>query len=174
MRFSEVANLRRLDIVFHRNYLKIFIEKSKTDVYRDGAHVLVAKIGSLSCPFSILSKYIELAGISHFSQEYSFRGLSFFKKQNVYKLRASNKPISYSRAREIVSDAFDKVGLDKKKFCLHSLRSGGAGGATAAANSGIRDRLFKRHGRWRSENAKDGYVKDKLSSLLSVSLSLGI
>ena len=161
-RFSEVANLRRSDIVFHRNYLKIFIEKSETDLYRDGAHVLVAKTGSISCPYSILSKYIELAGISSSSQEFLFRGLTFFKKQKVYKLRTSNKPISYSRAREIVLDAFDKVGLDKKKFCLHNLR---AGGATAAANTGIRDRLFKRHGRWRSENAKDGYVKDKLSSL---------
>ena len=39
---------------------------------------------------------------------------------------------------------------------LHSLR---AGGATSAANVGIPDRLFKRHGRWASENAKDGYVK---------------
>ena len=49
---------------------------------------------------------------------------------------------------------------------MHSLRSGGA---TAAANAGVLDRLFKRHGRWRSESAKDGYVKDSVSSLLSVS-----
>ena len=48
-----------------------------------------------------------------------------------------------------------------------------AGGASAAANAGISDRLFKRHGRWKSDSAKDGYVKDKLDSLLSVSRSLG-
>ena len=30
-------------------------------------------------------------------------------------------------------------------------------------------RLFKRHGRWRSETAKDGYVKDSMSALMSVS-----
>ena len=48
------------------------------------------------------------------------------------------------------------------------------GGATAAANAGIPDRLFKRHDRWASESAKDGYVQDSLSSRLSVSKALGI
>ena len=171
LRFSEVANLRRSDISFHSTYMKVFIEKSKTDIYRDGAHVLIAKTGSLSCPYEILRKYIELANIPETSREYIFRAITFFKKQDVYKLRSKDRPISYSRTREIVLGAFDKIGLDKKNFGLHSLR---AGGATAAANAGIKDRLFKRHGRWRSENAKDGYIKDNLSSLLSVSLSLGL
>ena len=57
------------------------------------------------------------------------------------------------------------------KIAVHSLRSGGA---TAAANAGVKDRMFKRHGRWVSENTKDGYVKDNLDSMLSVSKSLGI
>ena len=43
-----------------------------------------------------------------------------------------------------------------------------------AANNGIKDRMFKRHGRWTSETAKDGYVKDNVNELLSVSLSLGL
>ncbi len=49
------------------------------------------------------------------------------------------------------------LGLDPAQFGLHSLR---AGGATAAANAGIEDGLFKRHGHWRSESDKDWYVKD--------------
>ena len=53
----------------------------------------------------------------------------------------------------------------------HSLRSGGA---TAAANAGVPDLLFKRHGRWTSVSAEDGYVQDSLSSSLSVSKVLGI
>ena len=52
---------------------------------------------------------------------------------------------------------------------MHSFK---AGGATAAANAGVPDRLFKRHGRWRSEVAKDGYVKDSVEARLSVSQSL--
>ena len=34
------------------------------------------------------------------------------------------------------------------------------------------DRLFKRHGRWRSETAKDGYVKDSVEKCLGVSKHL--
>ena len=45
---------------------------------------------------------------------------------------------------------------------------------SAAANAGISDRLFKRHGRGKSDRARDGYVKDNINSLLSVSRSLGL
>ena len=71
--------------------------------------------------------------------------------------------------REVFLAKLKSLGFNAKQFGLHSLR---AGGATAAANAGIPDRLFKRHGRWRSEIAKDGYVKDSMSALLSVSESL--
>ena len=38
-----------------------------------------------------------------------------------------------------------------------------------AANAGVSDRLFKHHGRsWKTDQAKDGYIKDKLESLLSL------
>ena len=46
------------------------------------------------------------------------------------------------------------------------------GGASVAANAGVSDRLFKRHGRWKTDRAKDGYIKDNLEVLLSVSRSL--
>ena len=51
---------------------------------------------------------------------------------------------------------------------------GAGGGGTKAADMGIADRLFKRHGRWKSETAKDGYIKDALENRLSVSQSLGL
>ena len=41
--------------------------------------------------------------------------------------------------------------MDVSKIPVHSLRSGGA---TAAANAGVKDRMFKRHGRWVIENAR--------------------
>jgi hypothetical protein len=43
--------------------------------------------------------------------------------------------------------------VNNRNFGLHSFRSGGV---TAACKFGISDRLFKIHGRWKSENAKDG------------------
>ena len=68
-------------------------------------------------------------------------------------------------------DKLEFIGLDKRKFGVHSLR---AGGATAAANAGVPDRLFKRHGRWKSETAKNGYDKDDLAERLTVTKNIGI
>ena len=47
-------------------------------------------------------------------------------------------------------------------------------GGGGAANSGVPDRVFQRHGRWKSASAKDGYVKDSTDVKLSVSRSLGL
>lgn len=63
--------------------------------------------------------------------------------------------------RGLFIEAFKSIVPDISKFGLHSVR---AGGATVCANSGLSDRLFKRHGWWRSESAKDGYIKDIMDS----------
>ena len=60
---------------------------------------------------------------------------------------------------------------DPSVYGTHSFQSGGA---SRAANSGVNDRVFQRHGRWKSVAAKDGYVKDDMSSRLAVSKSLGL
>ena len=43
-----------------------------------------------------------------------------------------------------------------------------------AANSGVGERVFLRHGRWESVSAKEGYVKDNITSRISVAKSLGL
>ena len=60
---------------------------------------------------------------------------------------------------------------DIRKFGLHSLRRGGA---TAAANLGVNDRLFQKHGRWKSANVKNNYVDENLEALLHVSRNIGL
>jgi len=64
-----------------------------------------------------------------------------------------------------------KLGFNPVDFGLHSLR---ADGATKAANAGVPDRLFKRHGHWKSENAKDGYIDDSVEHRLSVTKQLSL
>ena len=153
LRYNELANLRRCDIIFHKSYVKLFIESSNTDVYRDGSWVVLAKTNRKTFPFKILQAYINLLDTSPSSEDYIFRGLTFYKTSRSYRLRKSDRSLSYSAARSIVLDTFENTGLPKSKFGLHSLR---AGGASAAVNSGVPDRLFKRHGRWLSDRAKDG------------------
>ena len=167
LRYNELASLRCRDVSFCDSFVKIYVFKSKTDVYRDGAYVLLAKTGHVSCPFNLLHRYVSAANLDLSSSLPFFRSLYFHKATSTYSLRSTG--VSYSRTREIVLQVFVELGYLKNLFGLHSLR---AGGASAAANAGIGDRLFKRHGRWKSDQAKDGYIKDNLDSLLSVSKSL--
>ena len=141
------------------------IRSSKTDQYRQGDTILVARTASPTCPVAMLEQYFKLGGLSHSSTLSLFRGITQTKQGE--RLRASGS-LSYTRMRELF---LAKLGVDSSKFGLHSLR---AGGASAAANAGVADRLFKRHGRWRSESAKDGYVKDSERALMSVTKSLNL
>jgi hypothetical protein len=54
---------------------------------------------------------------------------------------------------------------------LHSLRSGGI---PEAAHNRIPERLLKANGRWKSDIAKDGYIKRKMGNRLSVYKNLNI
>ena len=66
--------------------------------------------------------------------------------------------------------SLEKLGLNKKLLGLHSLRSGGV---TAAATAHVEDRLFKKRGRWKTDRAKDDYIKENISERLSVTKNLG-
>ena len=81
----------------------------------------------------------------------------------------SSGSFSYTCTWELFLAKWKKLGFDTTHFGLHSLR---AGGASAAANAGVLDPLFKRHGRWKSESAKDEYIKDSQKAGMSVSASL--
>ena len=109
-------------------------------------------------------------GSSEFTSQRNTRGVIFDQSHKNLYCRI-NKPICYTTTRTHVLKLIEIIGVDSTKFDLHSLRSGGA---TAAARKNIRGRLFKRHERWESEKVKDGYVKDDINSLLSVTLNLEV
>lgn len=169
LRSSEVLNLIRSDVRVSNTHMSVFIEHSKTDIYRDGAWVIISRTGSPLCPVQNIEIYFKLSSLMCDSSEYIFRNVT--KCKSGYSLCTTNKALLYSRLRELFIQFFQDFVPDITKYGLHSLR---AGGASKAANAGIPDRLFKRHGRWRSETAKDGYVKDDFSKLLSVSQCLGL
>ena len=164
-----MEKLRCCDVKFEEGKVEITITSSKTDQFRQGALVPIAETGKPTCPVAMLRRYFELARLSHASNERLFRGIC--KTKNGELLRQSGS-LSYTRMRELVLSKFHDLGFDEKVFGLHSFH---AGGATAAANNpDIPERHFKWHGRWRSEGAKDGYIKDSEESRLSVSKGLGL
>ena len=152
LRFGELSKLKRNDFNLHNIHMSIFTEKSKSDIYRKGHWLHLAKLSSNLCPLNLTKRYFVLARIDKQCDKYIFRGIEHTK--NGQRLRKIDKPLSYTTARGHVLDLLANIGSDPKKFGLRSLRSGGA----SAANLGVNDRLFKKHNRWNSDKAKDSYV----------------
>ena len=73
--------------------------------------------------------------------------------------------------KELLEDNLEELGFLSAEFGGHSLW---AGGATAAAGRSIPDRLFKKHGHWRLETVKNGYVKDPLEQHFLVTDQIGL
>jgi len=166
-RYNELCNIRLSDMELSPSHLKIKVRESKGDQLRQGDEVVIARAGFTYCPVLMLETYLKMAGISPGSDGFLFRGIISGKVQT---LRPTGN-LSYTRFSELLKQKLKDLGLPPVDFSPHSLRSGGA---TAAAGAGVPDRIFKRHGRWKSENAKDGYVKDSLESRLSVTKNLGL
>lgn len=163
-RFSELCHIKACDVKFFPSFSHL--ESSKCDQFRDGAWIVIARTDLPTCVVKALEDYISAAEINLSEDLPLFRALATPRS----KEKVRSQGISYTRARELITDAFRDI-KDVSNVSVHSLR---AGGATSAANAGIADRIFKRQGRWASENAKDGYVKDDFNSRLSVTKSLGI
>ena len=102
LRYSEVSGIKSDHVKFIENsHIEIHLEKSKTDQYRLGDSVVIAKGQSAACPFLLLKKYFSLAGI-HYSTDsvYIFRPM--FRSGNKNALIYKNKPLSYTRTRECI------------------------------------------------------------------------
>ena len=158
LRFDELVNIRCCDLILDQEMLKIHIPRSKTDQLRKGDEVLIARSEAFTCPVRMLERYIRMANIKLDSSGFLFRQITKTKKGEYLK---EGGALSYTTMRELFKKKVKELGYPAEVFSLHSLR---AGGALAAANAGVSDHLFKRHGRWRSENAKDGYIEDSMHS----------
>ena len=86
-------------------------------------------------------------------------------------LRNCYKNLSYTRSREKILEGLLHIGVKYKQFGVHSPHSEGA---TAAANLGAKDKLFKKHEKWRSETIKDKYIHKNIQNKLIVTKRLGL
>ena len=61
LRFSEAQNLLCSDVKILSTHLELKIRSSKTDLFRTGDIVLIARTETVSCPVSVVSRYIAAA-----------------------------------------------------------------------------------------------------------------
>src|SRR5207245_124714 len=114
--------------------------------------ILIAHSGSVTCPCTAMINYITRAKIKIPSDDYVFRGVY----RNTSGEYLKSQPLSYSRARELLREICIKIGLNPSEYGTHSLR---AGGVTTASDNGVPQHRIKTHGRWRSDNAKNIYIR---------------
>lgn len=169
LRYNELSELKCSDIDFKSDHLVLHIRKSKTDVYRSGKYVFIAKGSTCACPISMLKRYLAASKLSKESDSFLFRPA--FRSGSKCALIEKNKKLSYTRARECIVAKLRSV-APLLNLGTHSLR---ASGATTAANAeGVSDRCLKRHGRWKSDSAKDGYVDDSIEKKLFITKQLNL
>ena len=101
--FSELSNIlcKHISTVFLEDHIKVVVHHSKTDVYRQGNFVYIAKTLSKYCPVSILLRYMHEAKLTPTSDLPLFSPLSNTKSG--YMMRSSK--LSYSRCREEFKEA---------------------------------------------------------------------
>ena len=131
LRYDEISSLCCKDVKNQGDYIILYIRKSKTDQYRQGNEVLIAKGDTIACPYTMFERYIRLAGIDLSSDVFLFRPI--FRSKSSCKLIYKNKKLSYTAARQSIISKL-KLVSPEANFGLHSMRSGGA---TAASNSGL-------------------------------------
>ena len=170
LRINELLEFKLKHIKIQENHLEIVIPKSKTDQHREGHVVCISKIKSEYCPVKYLKVYLQKAKLDISNDKESPLICRIFKRKSVHKI-SKTKGISYSRIREIFKGYISEITMTAENFGLHSLKSGGA---SAAANNGIPDGLISKQGRWSSEKARNGYIKDSVAKRLTVSNTLGL
>jgi len=165
LRISKLLNTKLKDLKFYCDYLTVTLEKSKTDQLREGNIVFISKNNSSFCPVVHTKSYIENAQLD--SDDYLISRL--VKTKHGHKAVGSKK-VAYSTISSMFKELAKPVSSNLS-LGLHSLRSGGA--SSAAANN-ISDRIISKHGRWKSEKGRDGYIKDSISTRLTISKNLGL
>jgi hypothetical protein len=167
LRFSDLMTIQWHEIRFLPSHMEIFLEKGKTDQYRSGRWVLIARVGGLHCPVALVEFLLELGPYRSLGPGPLIRSTTISSSQQSLR---KEQPV-YSTVNSWFKDGARALRLDP---ALYETHSGRRGGATRVANVDVPDCLFKEHGFWKSERAKNGYVVSRLQARLSVTTNLGL
>lgn len=169
-RISELLKVQLKDIKINQKHMEIYLDKSKTDQHREGNKVFISRTNNKSCPINMIERFFDIASFNIKEDLNAFLIPRIYNSKK--KLSASKKlGISYSTVYDFFKDNMQPFQSEDESFGLHSLRSGGA---SAAANNGVSERLISKHGRWKSTKSRDGYIKDSKTNRLKISSNLGI
>ena len=153
--FNPEVHLTSQDITFHPDMqspslMRVKIKQSKTDPFRQGCTLTIAKSTSPICSVMAMKDYILQ------TQPPANRPLFTFSQSGSWLTRSS-------LTKELRS-ILEQCGFSSTNFYSHSFR---IGAATSAASAGIPSWLIKVLGRW-SSDCYELYIKTPQSTILAV------
>ena len=169
-RIDEVLSIQLKHLSFFPNYLLVTLEKSKTDQHRKGNEVFISVTESEYCPVTYVKLFLQTTDSDCELFPEAFLIPRLHKTKSGHSV-SRTRGISYTTVYDIFKAKVTNAKPEHSKYCLHSLRSGGA---SAAAKNGVSDRLIAKQGRWSTETARDGYIEDSVDYRLKPSSSLGL
>lgn len=150
--FLPKMTLLRSDVKVQPDVILVNIKVSKTDGFRKGVTIRLAKSGASICPFLALSRFLHYSPGSN-DPLFTFDDGSFLTRKTLTKvLNSLLQGTSYGTAH----------------FSSHCFRIGAA--TTAAAND-IPDWLIKVLGRW-SSNCYQTYIRTSVATIDNVPAKL--
>jgi hypothetical protein len=181
MRYSDLCKIYVDEIHFHEGHMEIFLETRKNDVLREGSVIVFVAGTGWRCPMQWTKWLINKVGLSgHVRLFQRFDGMQARWKPETARTTYGKVPghvgeaMLYDQLQRLVLGGVAKeMGLSYEQvvsdFGTQSMRSGGA---TLVAAAGVPDRVFQRHGGWRSVGCKNIYVQDSLEERLSVTKAI--
>ena len=132
--------------------IQLHIKQSKTDPFRKGVKLFLAKTGLDICPLRAILPYLVIRG----------------SKSGPLFLTADGSPLTRQRFHTLLSTLLRKIGLPVTHYNTHSFR---IGAATSAKDAGISDTHIQMLGRWRS-SAYQQYIRTSPTQLAELTRAL--
>ena len=123
LRYDDIIRLTRQDVAFYKTHMDLFLASSKTDTYRDGHTVTIARTNTTLDPYVFLAKYLKKAHIPANDHRYIFRGIYLCKSTGLLRLKHGNKHISYSTVRDMIAQQVVQIGLEPQGLWYPQLTS---------------------------------------------------
>ena len=166
LRHDEIAHLNCNHISIVKDGLKILIPSSKTDIYREGKFVFLAKDNHRL--YALVFRYLKKARLNLNDNHFLFTGIKYDKSLRDFAV--TNSKLTYNVFREIVKKAVLELGYDPNEFGTHSCRSGGA--TDLAPHISEYELLIS--GRWSDSRSIGSYVEIPQERRIEINNVLGL
>ena len=163
-RFEELASLKACDVVFKGDHMQIFIEHSKTDQYREGAWVMVAKSKGGCCPVWLMKEFMMRARAR--GNTPIFRTIWRRSLQ-----KSGDLSLGTRRIGSTVFQRYFRCGEVKKILWSQYAQRRGYSGSTGEGTWSTED---VSHGRWVDRRSADAYIGVPAQTALQVTKMINL